>query len=186
MLREEVIRRIVDRDIKREPLCEDAVMVDEPELSAAAVELFGTWNTALHYAGINTRRLVSASKLSRQDVLRTIRYLCCCGYHLGTDHNLRRDRRLYDAARYYFGTWRRALSAAGINLANVHQAVNGVFLSETQIIEAIRKRHDAGLAMRWMAVCLDDRKLANSAKSRFHSWRRALSAAGIVLPPSPP
>ena len=33
--------------------------------------------------------------------------------------NRSRDRALYDAAIRHFGTWREALTAAGINLANV-------------------------------------------------------------------
>ena len=55
MSREAVIRRIVQREVRTSGLTEDAVRRDEPELYQTACTLFGAWETALQYAGINLR-----------------------------------------------------------------------------------------------------------------------------------
>ena len=57
--------------------------------------------------------------LSPERIKFRLRRLCATGYDLGAMVNRSRDRALYDAAIRHFGTWREALTAAGINLANV-------------------------------------------------------------------
>ena len=179
MQREEVIRQVVQRDLEHRPLLEEQVLQESPDLHAAACEHFGTWHTALNYAGINLRRVSTDNKHSEEDVLRTIRYLCCNGYNLTANHNVRRDRRLCEAARQHFGTWRRALCAAGINIKYVNLPANPRRFSKPQIIEAIRQRQLAGLSLSWTVVCMENRMLANAAKNGFRSWRLALAAAGL-------
>ena len=104
MKREEVIRQVVQRDVEHRALLEEQVLQESPELHTAACEHFGTWHTALNYAGINLHRVSTDHKYTDEDVLRTIRYLCCNGYNLTANHNIRRDRRLYEAARQHLGT----------------------------------------------------------------------------------
>ena len=186
MQREEIIRQVVQRDLEHRPLREEQVLRESPELYAAACEHFGTWDTALHYAGINLRRRTTESAHSDQDVLRTIRYLCRNGYNLTAHHNLKRDRRLYEAAREHFGTWRRALCAAGINTQHANLPPHVRRLSKPQIIEAIQHRHHAGLSLSWAVICLENRALAHAAKNRFRSWRQALAAAGLGPGKTPP
>lgn len=181
MNREDVIRQIVERDIQNRGLTEEQAAREVPLLHAAACEHFGTWVTALQYAGISERRITADDELSPERVLRRIRTLCIDGYDLSCTRNLRRDRRLYEAARQHFGTWRRALLAAGINLANARSRPKSRRLDRPQILQALRQRHEAGLSMYWITVCLDNRYLAMSAKHAFRSWRRALLAAGLPL-----
>jgi hypothetical protein len=49
--REEVIRRIVECEMQGQSLTEENVLQDVPDLHQAACERFGTWDTALEYAG---------------------------------------------------------------------------------------------------------------------------------------
>lgn len=186
MQREEVIRQVVQRDVEHRSLGEEQVLQESPELHAAACEHFGTWHTALNYAGINLRRVITDHKYTEEDVLRTIRYLCCNGYNLTANHNIRRDRRLYEAARKHFGTWRRALCAAGINMQYVNLPVNPRRFTRPKIIEAIQQRQQAGLSLSWTTVCMENRALANAAKNSFRSWRLALVAAGLRSEENPP
>lgn len=56
MSREDVIRRIVERDIQRLGLSEDVICRELPELYKDAIEFYGTWDTALQYSGVSGRR----------------------------------------------------------------------------------------------------------------------------------
>lgn len=186
MQRDEVIRQIVLLDVQHRSLGEDQAVQQWPVLYAAACEHFGTWSTALHYAGIDVHREAVQPKLSGEEVLQMIRERCRDGYNLTTDHVLRRDRRLYDAARRHFGTWRRAMIAAGVNVQNVHLPTRPGRFSKPQIIAALQQRQQAGLSMAWSAMCLENRVLAHAAKNSFRSWRRAMVAAGLKPERDPP
>ena len=180
MSREDVIRHIVERDLQRLGLTEESVSREAPDLCAAACEFFGTWDTALQYAGVNERRLV-VSDLSNPDlVLRKIRQLCLDGYELSASKNLQRDRELYNAARRHFGSWKNALRTAGMNLEQARPSSRPRNLNRDKIIETLRERHATGLSLSWTVVCLENRVFAVAAKQLFRSWRRALEAAGLA------
>jgi len=76
----------------------------DPSASAPA-------STSATLDGVATGRpSVSAQQLRR---------LCTSGYDLGATASRSRDRVLYDAVLQHFGSWRKALTASGIKLANV-------------------------------------------------------------------
>lgn len=180
MSREDVIRQIVERDVQNLGLSEDVILQDAPELHTAACEFYGTWDTALRYAGISGRR-VSIADLSNQEfVIRRIRQLCLDGYELSAARNKERDRQLYNAARKHFGSWHRALRAVGMNLEQARPSSKPRNLSREKVIETLRQRHAAGLPLSWSEVCLENRVFAIAAKQLFRSWRRALEAAGLL------
>jgi hypothetical protein len=181
MSRETIIRRIVEREMQERGLAEDTVRRDDSDLHKRAIELFGTWETALQYAGINLRRIPSRQQYNRERVLRTIRVLCRTGYSLKAKDNMRRDYGLYAAALEHFPSWRHALQAAGIDLQHA-----GLFsakprhLKSEEILDQLRQWNAAGHSLDWSDVCLENRALALTAKIRFRSWRRALLAVGIA------
>ena len=180
MSREDVIRRIVERDLHNHGLSAEVVLQQDQDLYAAACLHFGTWDTALQYAGISVRRVMADEEYKPDRVLQRIRTLCCDGYDMSAQHNIRRDRRLYEAARQHFGSWRKALVAAGVNLEHVCLPRKPRKLDKQKIIQQLRERHEAGQSLRRNQVCLENRALATAAINAFHSWRRALAAAGLV------
>jgi hypothetical protein len=186
MSRQEVIRQIVARELKRLSLAEEAVMEALPELHAAACELFGTWETALRYAGIHRRKSRRAVEGSRECVLRGIRELCWKGYK-PTMLRVKRDYpQLYHTARLYFETWESALQAAGIDLENSGLRAGKPRCFEPDVILAeLRLWHAAGRSLRWRAISLENRVLAVAAKRTFGSWRKVISAAGLFLEKKP-
>ncbi len=119
MIREAIIRKIVERDLAGESLLEDNVRNADELLLAAAINAFGSWDTAMDYAGINARDVVRCRDLTPERIKRRLQRLCTTGYDVGAKLNRSRDRALYEAAMRHFGSWRGALTAAGINLANV-------------------------------------------------------------------
>lgn len=178
MSREAIIRQIVHRDLEQLGLTEEIVQREESELYAAACDHFGTWETALTYAGVDVRHVRQRKEYSRDRVLQEIRTLCISSCDLGAIHNMRRDRQLYEAARKHFGTWRKALATAGINLE--HAFVKSPRrLNKQKILDRIKQRQATNASLIWTDICLENRVFASAAKRAFGSWRRALIAAGI-------
>jgi hypothetical protein len=178
MNRRDVIREIVQRDVQMLGLSAESVLREAKKLHSAACEHFGTWETALQYAGVDMRALAVRDEYSRERVLSRIRRLCRDGHDLAAHRNQMRNRRMYDAARQHFGSWRGALRAAGINLANLRP--RSLRLDTNEILDRLRRMHAEGHSMKWTDVCLDNRTLAMAAKSAFRSWRRASVAAGLA------
>jgi hypothetical protein len=179
MSREDIIRHIVHREAQAQCLSEAKVLDDAPELHNAACAQFGTWETALQYAGVPMRRSCPQPGVSREQVIREILYLCRCAGRLHAGRIKRRHRQLYDSAKAHFGTWRLALQAAGINLRNALLSSKRRRLDKQRIGKEIQKRRQAGQSLRWKDVCREDRNLAMAANHAFRSWRKAVLAAGI-------
>ena len=94
MIREAIIRKIVERDVAGESLRENDLRRDDELLLAAAIEDFGSWETALQYAGVNTRHVAHSRDLTQARVEQQLRRLCTTGYDLGAMLNRSRDRAL--------------------------------------------------------------------------------------------
>ena len=182
MSRQEVIRQIVARELKRLSLAEETVCEELPDLHEAACVLFGTWETALRYAGIRWRKRRRAPEGSREGVSANIRDLCWKGYK-PTMLRVKRDYpQLYQAAGEYFESWEDALQAAGINLQNSGLRAGKPKCFEPQeILAELRQRHAAGHSLRWRVICLENRVLAIAASGTFGSWRKVLLATGLFL-----
>ena len=60
---------------------------------------------------------------------------------------------------HYFGRWRGALSASGINLANVSRR-RPKHLDREAMILWLQQRPAAGQSLRWTVVCLENRDYA--------------------------
>jgi hypothetical protein len=180
MSREDVIRSIVQREIQKKRLAEEAVQQDAPELYRTACELFGTWITALKYAGVNRQRLNAERYYSGEKVIQKIREMCRGGYRLRGKDAYHYDRRLHISACYHYGCWRIALQAAGVELQRANINAKARQLNKDEIIAALHQRHQTGHSMQWGRVCMEDRALATAAKHAFYGWRRALLAAGLT------
>jgi hypothetical protein len=98
MTRRDVIRHIVERDLQGHGLTEEVVLQDDSALHESACELFGTWETALSYVGVDRHRITRPAKYSPEGVRRKIRRLSEGTCNLTSDHVRRRRSRLYRAA----------------------------------------------------------------------------------------
>lgn len=179
MSREQIIRQIVQRELQQQEMAEESVRQDDAQLHEAACELFGAWEIALEYAGVSLRQVRFREQYPAARALREIRQLCVNGCDLAGPRNMRRRRRLYDAACRHFGTWNAALAEVGINLERAFYNRRRRPGRE-EVLETIRRRHHAGQSLRWADVCREDRVCAIAAKTWFRSWRRALIAAEVA------
>ncbi|MDA8744791.1 hypothetical protein N9N28_09180, partial [Rubripirellula amarantea] len=99
-------------------------------------------------------------------------------YDLAAMVNRSRNRPLYDAALRHHGSWRAALTAAGINLANVSRRRPENFDRETMILW-LCERQAAGQSLVYSEVCLENRDKAMAIRRTFGSWKAALAMAEI-------
>jgi hypothetical protein len=177
MIRKTIIREIVALDLAGHSLLEENVRVADELLHASAVNEFGAWETALEYAGINAHDVGRCRDLTPERIKFRLRRLCATGYDLGAMVNRSRDRALYDAAIRHFGSWREALTAAGINLANVtHRRPK--HLDRDGMILWLRNRQAAGQSLVYSEVCLENRDYAHAIRREFGSWQKAIEAVG--------
>jgi hypothetical protein len=113
MIRDTIIRKIVELDVAGHRLAEESIRETNELLYEAALNEFGSWQTALDYAGVRARDVGRSREQTAERVKQRLRRLCTTGYDLGAHLNRERDRELYYAALHHFGTWRGALTASG-------------------------------------------------------------------------
>lgn len=89
---------------------------------------------------------------------------------------IRKDyRTLYYAGDRYFGSWRDALSAAGLE----YEGQSYRRWNKKKIIRAIRKRKRDGLSISTYAIQKEDPSLYVRAVKIFGSWKNVMKAAGL-------
>lgn len=94
--------------------------VDNP-LVAAATHYFGTWSLALEAAGKDPLSIRQNIIRDQDQIIDAIRELAKTETNL-RDFSVRdHDRALYGAAQKYFGSWRKALQASGLEALGIGQ-----------------------------------------------------------------
>lgn len=176
MIRETIIRKIVEMDVAGHRLVEESVREANELLYEAAVNEFGSWQTALDYAGVSARDVARSRELTAERVKQRLRRLCTTGYDLGAHLNRERDRELYYAALHHFGTWRLALTASGINLSNV-ASKSMKHLNRATMLFWLRSRKAEGKTVMYRDVCLENRNYALAIRREFGSWIKAMKEA---------
>lgn len=104
------------------------------------------------------------------------------------------NSQLYYAARAYFGTYAKAVEAAGVDYAQVRQQSFAAraaarppatpapaALAETR--QAIARLHREGVDLSYTYMSGAHRRLVRRAAKQFGSWTRAVEAAGIDYAP---
>ncbi len=100
---------------------------------------------------------------------------------LSYNHMARERQGLLAAANYHFGSWGKAVDAAGLDYAGEVRRIPK--WTRERIIDAIRAAHDAGEDLSWTNVTRSRSysALAYAAirDNQFGSWDAALAAAGV-------
>ncbi|MFN3194272.1 MAG: homing endonuclease associated repeat-containing protein [Aureliella sp.] len=179
MSREAIIRQIVGRDLANQDLSEETIRSKESALYEIACEEFGSWETALAYAGVDPKHAETTDrKWTKERVEQQLRRLCTTGYDLNAMVNRARNRPLYEAVLHFHGSWRGGLAAAGINLAHLSRRQPKRIDNETMVLW-LKERASAEQTLVWTEVCLENREQAFAIRRRFGSWTKALQAAGL-------
>ena len=183
MQRRDVIREIVNREMLGKQVTEVAVARDAKELHDIACRLFGTWETALLYSGVDIfkTQIQSRCRYSPEEVISALRQICIRMQNLTLMGVRHWDGQLQLDAVRQFGTWRKALIAAGINPRTVNNAVRALHIDHNTIINYLLKRDRKGLSLAWHDICYENRPIIVAARYLFERWESALEAAGISV-----
>lgn len=149
--------------------------------SARSRSHFGSWRAAVLAAGLDYSKIKRGEQVwSRELVIEGIRQGFQAGDDLLSVDFKNRNKKLYSAAcaKRYFGSWRKALIATGLDYDRMRAAH---FWSKPKIIERIRQLHAEGHDLNWSAISKTCPGLYRAARRRenFGSWREALRAAGF-------
>lgn len=172
--REEIIRQILHREAAGLPLTPGGETGVESPLYQAASRFFGSWHNAVRSAGIAPERTKTYSRWPPLRVLATIRALSRRRRPVRQAQLRRRFAPLLAAARRIYGSWPKAVVAAGVDPFRFRQVAPW---TKERIIEAVLTRalKNEPLGSRTVRP----RSLAEAAARLYGSWGSALAAAGL-------
>jgi len=172
--RDSILRWILERDSQGEPIWAKDALTYNSYMYRQAMRSFGSWTGALAAAGIKLPDRRGARTWSPKKVIRAIQRASVKPESLYYKNMMVRRRSLLEAAKKHFGSWRKALIAAGVDPESVRLTRTW---DRESVIEAILDRavKDEPLAV----TKVSPRSLAHWGISIFGSWRDALRAAGL-------
>jgi hypothetical protein len=176
----EEIRKLHDQGV---PLNMASVRRVFPSLVATACSrrYFGSWKAAIEAAGFDYDKVVRIKRWTPEEVLAEIRALYRQGADLRPSAVAKHHQTLLVAARKRFGTWAKAVKAAGIDyeayLRRQHQ--EWVEADKRYIIEEIRRLYREGRIDELSGAWRHHLTLFRKARHRFGSWKAAIEAAGL-------
>jgi len=150
--------------------------------SARSRSHFGTWREAIEAAGIDYEGVKRIKqRWSHEDILEQLRMHHAAGEDLLDPQFKLKHRGLYLAAcaHRYFGSWRRAVQAAGLD----HETMREKRIwTRARILRCISDLAKDGKPLGWAYVeqhCPGIYRAARR-KENFNSWHEALLAAGAT------
>ncbi|HLK55770.1 MAG TPA: hypothetical protein VKU00_04360 [Chthonomonadaceae bacterium] len=152
---------------------------EQVALLRAATRYFGSWRLAVEYAGLNYEDIRRYKTWTRDRILERIRELYDKGEDLSWRHvSTKVDPQLAAAAtkHKHFGSWRGAVSAAGLDYAQIRRYREW---DEDTITTRLRELHAKGVDLNAKSMEDFDITLITAARRRFDSWDKALTAAGL-------
>ncbi len=172
--REKILREILRRESAGQPLDVGRRDPVECALYQAAARVFGSWRNAVAAAGISPDKAQVRDAWPPSRVLAGIKALARRKRPVTPSELKRRYRCLVAAAQRCFGSWPKAVVAAGIDPVKFRRS--GTWTKD-RIVEAILKRALQGKALNSNAV--NPKSLVEAGAKAFGSWGDALEAAGI-------
>ena len=159
-------------------LSREAILRNEPDLRRfcyATLFQFKLWGNALRAAKLDPELIRNRDGLwPKPRVLKEIKARHKKGKLLNTDHMLRDDLPLHAAGRRHFGTWRKAIEAAGLNYnQHVRGGLRGWSKARTRRTLKERVEMRPGSVER---IRDDSPVLFRAAVHHFGSWEEAVRA----------
>jgi hypothetical protein len=172
--RDNILRWILERDSQGEPVRAKDALAYNAYMHREAIRSFGSWAIALAAAGINIRVKRGRRTWSPKKVIRAIRGASVKPESLCYRNMRIRRGSLLSTAKQLFGSWRKALIAAGVDPESVRLSRRW---DRESVIEAIL---DRAVRNEPLAVTkVSPSNLGNWGVRLFGSWENALRAAGL-------
>ena len=146
-------------------------------LAKASKRLIGPWRETLEAAGIEPAGLVRRSWRKRKDVLHELRRLCATVVQPWEVRGERRD--LVSEAEHHFGSFTKAVHAAGISYGRRPRVPKW---PRERILQEIRNVARRGTPLRYTEFERRGAQWLTTALRTFGSWRATVEAAGCTYP----
>lgn len=176
-----IIYAALDRKSRGLKLNSTAVFNDDQALYRAACRRFGRggWQRVLRRIGVDPRTVNPPRKWTAERVLNEIHQLREGGYRLSARYLSRSGYgKLRSAGVRIFGSWKKAVKAAGLAYENI-QAVRFRWWSKRRIISEIKRLRREGTPLNSKAVQRSHHDLFTAACVYFDGWGQAVEAAGM-------
>jgi len=181
--REDVVRRLLQRELEGLSLRTTVVKMDDRPLYVAAVRHFRIWGDALRAAGVDPESISGRRVWTKERVIRRIRELERRGVVMNVKSVGRIDGGLAQAARRLWGSWDKALAVAGFDATNIRRQRPP--WTRASLVRAIQAHAASGARVTRNAI--RPRSIGKAAERLFGSFDAALEAAGVAqqrnLPP---
>ncbi|MCS7264958.1 MAG: hypothetical protein NZ805_09020 [Armatimonadetes bacterium] len=181
--RERIVEEIQNLHEQGIPLHMASVRRVFPSLVATACskKYFGSWKAAVEAAGFNYEEIIQVKRWSEERVLEEIRKIQNSTGDLRPSSVARFCQTLLMAAKKFFGSWRGAVIAAGIDYdLHVRQRKQSrVDQDKDEIIKEIRRLYREGRIDELSGAWRYHLSLFRKARHRFGSWKKAMEAAGL-------
>jgi len=154
---------------------------DNPPLIGGSRRVFGSLKAAMEAAGLQYPP--HPCPWNEETILQAIRQMRAEGRDLSLAAvKDRKTGSLLGPAMHRFGSWRKAIEAAGIDYSTVERVREW---NRESVLQALRERHQSGRGIGGGAVQRENIPLWAAAKRYFGSYQDALEAAGISIPQPP-
>jgi hypothetical protein len=175
--KEEVLRMIGELRAKGSQLNSGYIARNYPALAYAGRKYCGSWEAALDAAGLDYEAIRRKSFWSRDRIVEQVRELAAAGEPLYVSAAEIEHGGLVGAAAVYFGSWRQAIEAAGLDYKKIKRQKDW---SRAEITSEIRRMRAQGLDLSTtIAVRGEYRNLHAAAVRYFGSWAAAMKAAKL-------
>jgi hypothetical protein len=177
--RETIIDEILHRAQTQQDLSYSGMMTHNLALLRAAARYFGSWEKAVNGSGLDYNDWRRYKNWTNDRIILRIRELALNGADLSWRHvSLVLDPGLAAAAvkAHHFGSWRAALSAAGLDYGAIRRYKTW---SDEEVLHRIRERFSHGQPLNAKTLEREDIALITAARRRFLAWHKSLEAAGF-------
>ncbi len=148
-----------------------------PDLAYAGVKYFGSWAATIKAAGLDYTKVRLTSFWNRELVVKRIRELKKAGQPLNIRAIEQNHRGLAGAALVYHGSWRKAVTAAGLDYKKIKLQKEW---SKAEVASEIRRMHREGLPLGTTIPVRAKYRILHAAAIRyFGSWAAAMKAAQL-------
>lgn len=173
---EKIIQEIQDLHKGGNDLASRTIWFRKPKLWIAAKGYFGNWKNAITEAGLDYQKIRKVKAWSAEQIIQEIQNLTKSGEKVNSGAIKKEHPDLYIAGRRKFGSWEKAVVAAGIKYESVRKVnkwSKDKVIGEIQKLQKENKNLNIGNAKR------SYRQLLHAALYYFDTWEKALNEAGI-------
>lgn len=153
-------------------------------MAACKKKYFGGWKNAVTAAGLNYEQIrlyVEGEVWSKQKIIDKILELHHSQRDLCSSYISKRYTTLIGAAQRYFGSWKNAIDATGLDYSKINKYVDREAWSKKKIINKVLELSGAGEDLSYKNISKRYPTLCSAAcKERFFGgWENAIRAAGL-------